>query len=86
MKLLKEVGDEGLISFSQMMKVFLRLIKSLDDLTLNIPFAKSAFQLQVPKAIDEGCLNSSFLKFFGVDGDQNDEDSIKGNSRRKLVP
>ncbi|KAH7670685.1 Initiation factor eIF-4 gamma MA3 domain-containing protein [Dioscorea alata] len=76
-KLLKEAADEGLISSSQMMKGFSRLAESLDDLTLDIPSAKSAFQQLVPKAIDEGWLDSSFLKFSGADGDQNDEDADK---------
>lgn len=76
-KLLKEAADEGLISSSQMMKGFSRLAESLDDLTLDIPSAKSAFQLLVPKAIDEGWLDSSFLKLSGADGDRNDEDADK---------
>ncbi|KAJ0972822.1 hypothetical protein J5N97_020781 [Dioscorea zingiberensis] len=77
LKLLKEAADECLISSSQMMKGFSRLAESLDDLTLDIPSAKGAFQLLVPKAIDEGWLDSSFLKSSGVDGEHNDEDAEK---------
>ncbi|GAB2213350.1 hypothetical protein Drorol1_Dr00021382 [Drosera rotundifolia] len=61
LKLLKEASDEGLISSSQMAKGFSRLEESLDDLSLDIPSAKSLFQTLVPKAVSEGWLDSSFL-------------------------
>jgi len=53
-KLLKEASEECLISSSQMMKGFYRVAESLDDLILDIPSAKSEFQLLVSKAISEG--------------------------------
>ncbi|KAG9446685.1 hypothetical protein H6P81_012813 [Aristolochia fimbriata] len=62
LKLLKEAADEGLISSSQMSKGFLRLAESLDDLSLDIPTAKSMFEEMVPVAIAEGWLDASFQK------------------------
>ncbi|KAL6856882.1 hypothetical protein ACP4OV_018264 [Aristida adscensionis] len=59
-KLLKEASEECLISSSQMMKGFSRVAEGLDDLALDIPSAKSEFQLLVSKAISEGWLDSSY--------------------------
>ncbi|CAI9773812.1 unnamed protein product [Fraxinus pennsylvanica] len=76
MKLLKQAADEGLISSSQMMKGFVRLAESLDDLALDIPSAKTLFKSFVPQAISEGWLDASFLKSPGKDEeapDKNDE-------------
>ncbi|CAA2991692.1 programmed cell death 4 [Olea europaea subsp. europaea] len=76
MKLLKQAADEGLISSSQMMKGFVRLAESLDDLALDIPSAKTLFQSLVPQAISEGWLGASFLNSPGKDGEEpgkNDE-------------
>ncbi|XP_058093870.1 LOW QUALITY PROTEIN: MA3 DOMAIN-CONTAINING TRANSLATION REGULATORY FACTOR 1-like [Magnolia sinica] len=66
LKLLKEAAEEGLISSSQMVKGFGRLAESLDDLSLDIPSAKSMFQLLVPKAISEGWLDAVLLKSSGA--------------------
>ncbi|XP_077227215.1 MA3 DOMAIN-CONTAINING TRANSLATION REGULATORY FACTOR 1-like [Tasmannia lanceolata] len=74
LKLLKEAANEGLISSSQMAKGFGRLAESLDDLSLDIPSAKSAFQLLVPKAISEGWLDASFLKSSSMDRESMDEE------------
>eukprot|EP00268_Persea_americana_P006577 TRINITY_DN12369_c0_g1_i3.p1 TRINITY_DN12369_c0_g1~~TRINITY_DN12369_c0_g1_i3.p1 ORF type:complete len:731 (-),score=205.71 TRINITY_DN12369_c0_g1_i3:677-2869(-) len=74
LNLLKEAAEEGLISSSQMAKGFGRLEESLDDLSLDIPTAKATFQPLVPKAIQEGWLDASFLKSSGIDGELGDED------------
>lgn len=62
MKLLKEASEEGLISASQMIKGFYRMEESLDDLSLDIPSARSLFESLVPRAISEGWLDPSFTK------------------------
>ncbi|KAG1358906.1 hypothetical protein COCNU_08G003520 [Cocos nucifera] len=77
LKLLKEAAEEGLISSSQMTKGFSRLAESLDDLSLDIPSAKSLFQLIVPKAISEGWLDPSFLKSATADGEGRDDENKK---------
>ncbi|KAL5544016.1 hypothetical protein UlMin_007800 [Ulmus minor] len=73
LKLLKEAAEEGLISSSQMAKGFSRLAESLDDLALDIPSAKTSFQLLVPKAITEGWLDASIMKSLGEDGEIQEE-------------
>ncbi|CAL9065257.1 unnamed protein product [Musa banksii] len=77
LKLLKEAAEECLISYSQMIKGFSRVAESLDDLSLDIPTAKSLFQILVPKAISEGWLDPSFLKSEGAVEDGNNESSEK---------
>ncbi|WKA08832.1 hypothetical protein VitviT2T_026517 [Vitis vinifera] len=77
LKLLKEAAEEGLISSSQMLKGFARLAESLDDLALDIPSAKTLFELLVPKAISQGWLDASFLKPAGEDGEVHNEDDEK---------
>ncbi|KAF8399858.1 hypothetical protein HHK36_015729 [Tetracentron sinense] len=77
LELLKEAAEEGLISSSQMVKGFGRLAESLDDLSLDIPSAKSLFQSLVPKAISEGWMDASYLKSSGEDGELIDEDDEK---------
>ncbi|GJN12563.1 hypothetical protein PR202_ga30849 [Eleusine coracana subsp. coracana] len=72
-KLLKEASEECLISSSQMMKGFSRVAESLDDLSLDVPSAKSEFQLLVSKAISEGWLDSSYGRS-EVNGDVEDEE------------
>ncbi|GJN39809.1 hypothetical protein PR202_gb28952 [Eleusine coracana subsp. coracana] len=72
-KLLKEASEECLISSSQMLKGFARVAESLDDLSLDIPSAKSEFQLLVSKAISEGWLDSSYGRS-DVNGDVEDEE------------
>ncbi|XP_042503192.1 MA3 DOMAIN-CONTAINING TRANSLATION REGULATORY FACTOR 1-like [Macadamia integrifolia] len=76
--LLKETAEEGLISSSQMTKGFGRLAESLDDLSLDIPSAKTLFQLLVTKAISDGWLDASFLKASADDGESvgNDEEKV----------
>ncbi|XP_052176666.1 MA3 DOMAIN-CONTAINING TRANSLATION REGULATORY FACTOR 1-like [Diospyros lotus] len=76
-KLLKEASEEGLISSSQMVKGFARLAESLDDLSLDIPSAKSLFQSLVPRAISEGWLDESFFKFSDENGDVENQDDGK---------
>lgn len=73
LKLLKETADEGLITSSQMMKGFIRLSDSLEDLSLDIPSAKSQFQLLVSKATSEGWLDPAFLKSSIKDGSSGEE-------------
>jgi len=75
-KLLKEASEECLISSSQMMKGFSRVSESLDDLILDIPSAKSEFQLLVSKAISEGWLDSSYVRS-GANGSVEDDEHEK---------
>jgi len=75
-KLLKEASEECLISSSQMMKGFSRVSESLDDLILDIPSAKSEFQLLVSKAISEGWLDSSYVHS-GANGSVEDDEHEK---------
>ncbi|XP_042464834.1 MA3 DOMAIN-CONTAINING TRANSLATION REGULATORY FACTOR 1-like [Zingiber officinale] len=75
--LLKEAAEECLISTSQMVKGFSRLADSLDDLSLDIPTAKSLFEVIVSKAISEGWLDPSFLKSKDVFEDCTDEEHMK---------
>lgn len=60
MKLLKEASEEGVISSSQMIKGFYRVAESLDDLSLDIPSARSLFESFVPRGISEGWLDATF--------------------------
>ncbi|CAA7400721.1 unnamed protein product [Spirodela intermedia] len=62
LKLLKESGEECVISSSQMAKGFARLAESLDDLSLDVPSAKSTFESLVPRVLSEGWLEPSLLK------------------------
>ncbi|XBI10547.1 hypothetical protein VPH35_137795 [Triticum aestivum] len=75
-KLLKEASEEGLISSSQMVKGFSRIVESLDDLSLDIPSAKSQFQTLVSKAVSEGWLDSSY-ESSGANGSVQDDDHEK---------
>ncbi|KAM0982306.1 hypothetical protein ACFX2I_015199 [Malus domestica] len=84
-KLLKEAAEEGLISFSQMVKGFSRLVESLDDLALDIPSAVSLFQSLVLKATDEGWLDASFLKSLDEDGDAQVEDEKVRQYKKEIV-
>ncbi|XP_020247481.1 programmed cell death protein 4-like [Asparagus officinalis] len=83
LKLLKGASDEGLISSSQMTKGFSRLSDSLDDLSLDIPSAKSLFESLVTKAISEGWLDSSFLNPSVGDGDLKDNEEYEKVKRYK---
>ncbi|KAL6838843.1 hypothetical protein ACP4OV_031279 [Aristida adscensionis] len=62
LKLLKEAAAGCLISSNQMSKGFSRLAESVDDLTLDIPTAKTLFDKLVSTAISEGWLDASFSK------------------------
>ncbi|XP_021720212.1 uncharacterized protein LOC110687878 [Chenopodium quinoa] len=79
MKLLKEASEEGVISSSQMIKGFYRVEESLDDLSLDIPSARSLFQSLVPRAISEGWLDASFSKSTTDDGyfPKHDDEKVK---------
>lgn len=85
MKLLKEAAEEGLISSSQMVKGFSRFAESLDDLALDIPSAKTSFQLLVPKAISEGWLDNSFGMSSDVDMELQNEDKKLKKYKEEVV-
>ncbi|CAN4085220.1 unnamed protein product [Withania somnifera] len=85
LKLLKEASEEGLISSSQMVKGFSRLAESIDDLSLDIPSAKTLFQSIVPQAITEGWLDASFLKASGEDGQTDGPDNEKVKQYKKQI-
>lgn len=58
--LLQECANEGLITTSQMVKGFSRVLDSLDDLALDNPNAKEKVKLYVEQAKRDGWLKSSF--------------------------
>lgn len=59
--LLRQCFNIGLITMNQMMKGFVRVSESLDDLVLDVPDAREQFKFYVAKAMnDEGWLDSSF--------------------------
>lgn len=58
--LLKQCFSMGLITMNQMMKGFVRVAESLDDLALDVPDAKKQFKHYVEQAMTEGWLDSSF--------------------------
>ncbi|XP_062225953.1 MA3 DOMAIN-CONTAINING TRANSLATION REGULATORY FACTOR 4-like [Phragmites australis] len=62
LKLLKEATAGCLISSNQMSKGFSRLAESVDDLSLDIPTAKTLFDKLVSTAISEGWLDASLSK------------------------
>ncbi|TVU15508.1 hypothetical protein EJB05_39046 [Eragrostis curvula] len=62
LKLLKEATAGCLISSNQMSKGFSRVAESIDDLSLDIPSAKTLFDKLVSTAISEGWLDASFSK------------------------
>ncbi|XP_071716993.1 MA3 DOMAIN-CONTAINING TRANSLATION REGULATORY FACTOR 2-like [Rutidosis leptorrhynchoides] len=59
-RLLKECFITGIITQIQMAKGFVRVAESLDDLTLDVPDAKTQFGSLVDRAKAEGWLDSSF--------------------------
>jgi MA3 domain len=61
LKHLKEANDELLISPSQVSKGFCRVQESLEDLSLDIPSAKSIFNSLTQKAVSEKWLDPSFI-------------------------
>lgn len=58
--LLQECANEGLITTSQMLKGFTRVMDSLDDLALDNPNAKEKAARYVEQAKKEGWLKSTF--------------------------
>lgn len=58
--LLRHCFSTGLITMNQMMKGFVRVAESLDDLVLDVPDAREQFKHYVALAMDEGWLDSSF--------------------------
>jgi hypothetical protein len=60
--LLQECASEGLITTSQMVKGFSRVVDALDDLSLDIPDAKDKFKVYVKEAKANGWLKSSFAE------------------------
>lgn len=60
--LLKAAAEEGLINSSQISKGFDRMIDSVEDLSLDIPNAKSILKSLISKAASEGWLSASSLK------------------------
>ncbi|XP_024376076.1 MA3 DOMAIN-CONTAINING TRANSLATION REGULATORY FACTOR 4 [Physcomitrium patens] len=60
--LLKECANEGLITTSQMLKGFSRVIDSIDDLALDNPNAREKANGYVEQAKKEGWLKSTFGK------------------------
>eukprot|EP01018_Ginkgo_biloba_P024699 Gb_11642 [translate_table: standard] len=68
--LLQECSTEGLITINQMMKGFIRVADSLDDLSLDIPNAKDKFLCYVEQAKGNGWLVSSFASSSNSDPGQ----------------
>lgn len=60
LSLLAECAKEGLITTSQMVKGFTRVIDSLDDLSLDIPDASNKMNMYVEEAKAAGWLSPSF--------------------------
>uniref|UniRef100_A0A1J3HF14 Programmed cell death protein 4 n=1 Tax=Noccaea caerulescens TaxID=107243 RepID=A0A1J3HF14_NOCCA len=85
LKFLKEAASENLINSSQMVKGFSRLMESLDDLALDIPSAKTKFDLIVPKAISSGWLDASFSYPSGEGGRQQIEDEKLKRFKEEIV-
>lgn len=76
LSLLKEADDEGLITSSQMSKGFARLADAVDDLSLDIPQAKSMLLDLVSKAIEAGFLSPASTTTLVIDGIETDEVTI----------
>ncbi|XP_074268812.1 MA3 DOMAIN-CONTAINING TRANSLATION REGULATORY FACTOR 4-like [Silene latifolia] len=78
-KLLQAASKEGLISINQMMKGFYQVEASLDDISLDIPLARSLFQSLIARAILEGWLDPSFSKSTskGDVGPRQDNEKLK---------
>ncbi|CAI9777997.1 unnamed protein product [Fraxinus pennsylvanica] len=64
--LLRECFSMGLITENQMFNGFTRVAVSLDDLALDVPYAKKQFEHYVERAKAEGWLDTSF----GVNGSE----------------
>jgi hypothetical protein len=69
LKLLKESTAGGLISSNQVSKGFSRVAESVDDLSLDVPSAKTLFDKLLSAAISEGWLDASFSKSAASDED-----------------
>lgn len=85
LKLLKEATKEGVISSSQMVKGFSRLEESLDDLSLDIPSAKSYFQSLVSTGISEGWLDRTLLNPSSEDGPHKQDDERVRRYKHEIV-
>uniref|UniRef100_A0A8I7BFG6 MI domain-containing protein n=1 Tax=Hordeum vulgare subsp. vulgare TaxID=112509 RepID=A0A8I7BFG6_HORVV len=69
LKLLKESTTGCLISSNQVSKGFSRAAESVDDLSLDVPSAKTLFDKLLSAAISEGWLDASFCKSAAPDED-----------------
>lgn len=69
LKLLKESAAGCLITSNQVSKGFARVAESVDDLSLDIPSAKTLFDKLLSAAISEGWLDASFTKSAASDED-----------------
>lgn len=75
--LLKAAAEEGLINSSQISKGFGRMIDSVDDLSLDIPSAKSILKSLISKAASEGWLSASSLKSLSLEPEKRSlEDNV----------
>lgn len=77
LKLLKEANEELLLSPSQVSKGFCRVQESLDDLSLDIPSAKSIFNSLTQKAVSEKWLDPSFISSASTNGEVLDSEHAK---------
>lgn len=77
LKLLKEANEENLISPRQVSKGFCRVQESLDDLSLDIPSAKTAFNSLTKKAVSEKWLDPSFVSLASANGEVSDSEHAK---------
>ncbi|KAI4972601.1 hypothetical protein ZWY2020_003526 [Hordeum vulgare] len=69
LKLLKESTTGCLISSNQVSKGFSRAAESVDDMSLDVPSAKTLFDKLLSAAISEGWLDASFCKSVAPDED-----------------
>ncbi|KAH0878271.1 hypothetical protein HID58_065665, partial [Brassica napus] len=67
LELLKEATEVGLINSTQVTKGFSRIIDLIEDLSLDIPEARSVLQCFISKAASEGWLCASSLKTLSAD-------------------
>ncbi|CAH8392423.1 unnamed protein product [Eruca vesicaria subsp. sativa] len=66
LELLKEATEVGLINSTQVTKGFSRIIELIEDLSLDIPEARSVLKSFISKAASEGWLCASSLKTLSV--------------------
>ncbi|KAJ0257631.1 MA3 DOMAIN-CONTAINING TRANSLATION REGULATORY FACTOR 2 [Hirschfeldia incana] len=86
LELLKEATEVGLINSTQVSKGFSRIIELIEDLSLDIPEARSVLQCFISKAASEGWLCASSLKTLDVDdsGENVVENSKAGEFKDKV--